>query len=425
MHMTVIPSKLSGVVSAPPSKSLTHRAFILGMLADGTTTIKSPLISDDTISTMKAVEAFGAKIDKNEDGYIIHPNNLSIPDKEIDVGNSGTTLRLMCGIASLLDGTTTFSGDESISKRPIAPLLKALNQLGASCKSVGKNGSPPVVVRGVINKEHTEIRGDICSQFISSLLISCPLKSTDTTIELNSRLVSPSYVALTMDMLDKFNVKVETNDDNDKFFIKKNQIYKGIQHKIPGDYSSASYIMVGAAITGSEVTINNLDPHSIQGDRAILDILQEAGAEVNINGSSTTIKGGNLQGVEVDCSDIPDLFPILAVLGAYSKGKTRLYKATHVKYKESNRLETTANMIRSLGAEIDISEEGIMISGGRVLEGGIINPEGDHRIFMAGVIAALAASKPSRVIGPLCHGISYPDFIKDIKSLGANVEEGQ
>lgn len=423
MHLKVHPGELNGTVSAPPSKSHTHRAFILGLLADGSTTIKGPLICGHTLSTLKAINAFGAKIEQNNDYYTIHTEKLRIPKSIIDVGNSGTALRLLCGVASLLNGKTKITGDKSVIQRPIEPLLNALNQLGANCKSVEDNGMAPVIIRGVINKECAKLPGDISSQFLSSLLISCPLKTTDTTIELTTKLVSHWYVALTIDMMHKFNVEVKTLGNGQKFFTKRIQKYEGIDYEIPGDYASASFILVGAAITDGRVRIQNLDPRSPQGDRAILEILQRAGADVKVDGNFVQVSGGELNGVEVDCANIPDLFPILAVLGAYAKGRTRLFRAGHVKYKESNRIETTANMLRAMGADIKVSDDEMLIKGGKPLETAIVNPMGDHRMLMASVIAGLGVKKPIKILGAQCHRNSYPNFINDIKKLGGKVEE--
>lgn len=407
---------IKGMLEAPPSKSYTHRAFIIASLADGTSTIKSPLIAGDTLSTLDALQAFGVKIER--DGEIkIHGTGgeLETPSKVIDCGNSGTTIRLISGI-SALDGQVTLTGDESVQKRPMQPLLDALTQLGVEAYSIRGDGTPPVVIKGGrVKGGEVRIRGDISSQFISSLLIFSPYAENDVRIEITTPLKSRPYIDMTLDVMERFGVDVVNKGY--RLFEIKGQRYRATDYAVEGDYSSSSYFLALAALTNSEITVRTLLRESKQGDRAIVDILEEMGAVVEAEKDRVTVKGKGLQGIEVDLGDTPDLLPPLAALACKAEGKTVIKNVEHARYKETDRLSACAREFRKFGVEIEERRDGLTIRGKKKLGGADVYTYNDHRMAMALTIAALAAEGASTIEDVDCVDISFPSFFGALKEL--------
>ncbi len=416
MKLQVKPSEINGTMTAPPSKSCTHRAIVLASLAKGTSKIEKALRSRDTLATMHAMEAFGASIKEDGETLIIRGGRLKSPINPIDCQNSGTTLRLCCGIASLLDNNITFTGDDSLKGRPMKPLLNAFTEMGVYCTSTSQG----IIIRGPNNGRWTHIRGDVSSQFISSLLISSALKPRDTDVVITSPLVSKPYVNITVNMMSQFGVKCAETKDG--YRIMGGQSYRSRDYTVPGDYSSAAFALVAGAISG-KVTVTGLNPNDVQGDKAIIDFLREFGADIDVCGDAVTIKKSELKGITADVGGCPDLFPILAVLGTQAEGETVLYNAAHLKHKESDRIASVVAFLKNMGANIEERDDGCIIKGKNSLTGCVVNPNGDHRILMAAVVAATVASGKTIITDGGCYDVSYPAFIRDFKSLGVDVEE--
>lgn len=419
MKLRVRPSAVSGNLPASPSKSYTHRAMILGLLASGTTVLEKVLLSEDTLSTLNGIRMFGADVSVNGDTCVIEGGDLSCPEEAIDVGNSGTTLRLLTGVASLLPCTTLLTGDESIQRRPMGPLISALEELGAKCVSARGEGRPPILIRGPSQGGKTHIRGDVSSQFISSLLISSPVKNQDTEIILITPLKSRPYVDITVELMERFDVTCRETPTG--FFVPGRQRYRPIKMTIPGDYSSAAFPLVAGALTG-KVFVNGLEPQSKQGDRAILDILATFGARVEQKegGVGTCMSG--LKAADIDMGDTPDLFPIVAVLATQADGESRLYNAQHLRHKESDRIRTTVSFLRKMGADVEECDDGCVIRGPARLKGADIVSHGDHRILMAAAVAGLIAEGETLISDARCYAVSYPSFLQDMRALGADME---
>ena len=416
MKLQVKPSEISGTIIAPPSKSCTHRAIVLASLAKGTSKIEKALICKDTTATIQAMEAFGATIKEDNDKLSIRGGRLKAPIEPIDCLNSGTTLRLCSGIASLMDNNITLTGDESLKGRPMKPLLNAFTEMGVYCVSTSKG----ITIRGPNNGRWTHIRGDVSSQFISSLLISSALKPRDTDIVITSPLVSKPYIDITTSMMAQFGVRC--SETKDGYRVMGGQSYGPREYVIPGDYSSAAFALGAGAISG-KVTVTGLDPNDVQGDRLIIDFLREFGADVSISGDSVTVVKSELEGINADIGNCPDLFPILAVIGTQAEGVTTLYNAAHLKHKESDRIAAVVTFLRNMGADIDETDDGCIIRGKCNLTGCTVNPNGDHRILMAAVVAAMSASGKTIITDGGCYDVSYPAFIKDFNTLGADLEE--
>lgn len=420
MKLLVQPSEVGGTVVAPPSKSYTHRALILGYLTGEEFRVLHPLLSQDTEATMRAVRAFGGSCQLGDDGVSVDGSVFRVPSETIDAMNSGTTLRLVTGMASLLDGRTRLTGDDTLRRRPMAPLLDALNQLGAHCEAEGADGKPPLTVKGPISKERASIRGDVSSQFLSSLLISCPLKRSDTVLEVLPPIRSEPYVHVTLEMMRELGVEVDR--DERRYLISGGQHYRGSHYSIPGDFSSAAFPLVASVIAGGTVTVRNLEFDRPQADARILKILEDFGAQVVRGEDYVTASPSALVGCDIDVGDTPDLFPVLAVLGAYADGTTRLYNGQHLRFKESDRIETTVRFLKSMGADVEGTPDGCIVRGGRGLRGAEVDSGGDHRILMAAAVAALGARSVTHISDPECYKVSYSNFLEDFRGIGARME---
>ena len=418
MRLIVRPSEASGTVAASPSKSYSHRALALGLLADGRSQLREVLLSGDTLATLRAAEMLGARAEVKGGNVTMHGGKLVCPEDVIDCENSGTTIRIMAGVASLLPCTTVLTGDASVRKRPMQPLIDALNQLGAQCHSTRGNGLAPLVVRGPNRGRTCTIKGDVSSQFISSLLISSALKEVDTEISLSTPLKSRPYVEITMGMMRAFGAEVEMSKLG--FKVPGRQRYSPQTYKIPGDYSSAAFPLVAGALTAG-VAVTGLDPEDKQGDKAIVDILEGFGAEVRRGSTSLRASVGELEGCVVDLADAPDLFPITAVLGSQARGTTEIVNAEHVRLKESDRIRSTTDFLKVMGADVRETRDGCIIKGPCALKGGVVDSLEDHRILMAAAVAAMVAEGATSITNGDCFKISYPRFLEDMAFLGADM----
>ena len=406
---------LNGEFHAPPSKSYTHRAIILASAADGESTIERPLVSFDTMSTMDAMRSMGATVGQICGALRIKGAKLHPPAKPIDVGNSGTTLRLLSGLVSSFDTPVVLTGDDSIKKRPMGPLLDALVSMGVDCTSNG--GKPPVTVKGPNPGGVVHVRGDISSQFISSLIMSAPFLKNDSRITIDGNAVSKPYIDITLKIMRDFGIEV--SEDNG-YHVRGMQRYKARDYIVPADMSSAAFPIVGGALSGC-VTMKGFDADDPQGDKKIIDIVKAAGAKVEISGNNVTVTAGKLSGCDVDMSEIPDLFPIVAVLLSTADGRSELHGAPHLRHKESDRIESVTRMLKTLGADIEPTDGGCIINGVRKLKGGTIDHMDDHRIMMSAAIASLVSDSPVFMKDAECCSVSYPDFIDTMQRMGMSV----
>ncbi len=394
--------------------------MVLGALTHSRFSLIDPLISDDTRATVDALLALGAEVHQDSKGLAIYCEKLRAAPGTIDARNSGTTLRLIAGIASLLPSTTTLTGDQSLVRRPMVPLVEALIQLGAKCSYLRTPGTAPVSITGPIDGNRAEIPAGVSSQFVSSLLIACTQKRGDTAVHLKGELRSRPYVDITLGMLRAFGARVEEVAGG--FVVPGEQVLSGDSYSVPGDYSSAAFPLSAAAVTGGDVTVGNLDPNSPQGDKAILTHLKSFGAKVSPTASSVRVVGGQLRGTEIDVRHTPDLFPILAVIGAVADGKTVLRGGESLREKESDRIATTTSFLEAMGARVRPLTDGCEIVGGEKLHGATVTTEGDHRILMAAAVAALVSASETRIEDEDSYKVSYPGFMRDMHQLGCRLE---
>lgn len=411
-------SVVSGSVYAPPSKSYTHRAILITALGPGGV-VKRPLVSADTRATISASESFGARVSLNDEVKIEGvAGSPRTPEDVINVLNSGTTLRFCSAVAALTDGAV-LTGDSSIRTRPNGPLLGCLSELGATAFSIKNNGKAPLVVRGKLKGGTARLNGGVSSQFLSALLIALPLADGESRIVIEGDLKSRPYAEITLDMLADAGAKIDARPQ--EFLISGSQSYNLRGYTIPGDFSSASYPLAAAAVTGSEVRVKGILP-SRQGDSAIIDILKRMGADVSWEREKgdLRIRGGDLKGVDVDASLTPDLVPTIAVLGAVAQGRTVVRNAEHVRHKETDRLHAMAVELSKMGADIKERPDGLVIEG-RKLHGADVHGHDDHRIVMALAVAGLVAGK-TRIDTAESVDVSYPGFFQEMIRLGADVQ---
>ncbi|QEE15778.1 3-phosphoshikimate 1-carboxyvinyltransferase [Promethearchaeum syntrophicum] len=444
-----------GNITSSPSKSYSHRAFFFALMAKTPSYIINPLISGDLEVTINFCKSLGAKIEKIEKSRvkdekiiadisdtdsiyeIVPPLSLKTPIEFLEGKNSGTSIRMLTALTPLISGHITMSGRFFNLKRPLKPLLEALSPLDISWEDLDKNFGIKIDTR-YSNATEFKIQGNISSQFISGLLLLAPnLKSTpsypNSIINLTTPTISTPYLKITEDIMDKFGISFQLDSNSEnlmRYTIPADQKYKGKKIKIPGDYSSAAFIIAAAALNPfpNEVKISKLDSKSKQGDKMLIKILQKMNANIEVDEKSkiVVIKGGKfLDGVKIDCKEIPDLFPILCVIGLFANNNTILYNLNHVRTKESDRVSIMIRELQKMGAIIELIEDNnaIVIEGPQQIQGIRINHEDDHRIAMALTIAALYARSETTIVNPKIANDSYPDFFKDLKYLGAEISD--
>ena len=423
MELVVSRSHVSGRVEAPPSKSYSHRGILAGALGDGTRVL-NPLRSADTEASIRCARGLGGSVDEDGDDLVIDgiDGAPETPDDVLNCGNSGTTTRLFAGAASLVDGLSVLTGDESLRSRPNAPLLSSLRELGATARSTRGNGRAPLVVGDSVEGGKTTVDGTVSSQFISSLLFTAPL-TDGVTVKVDGTLKSRPYVDITVEVLEETGIDVRETETG--FEVPGNQRYTADEFRVPGDFSSASYPLAAGALAG-ETTVGNLFP-SAQGDAVILDVLERMGASVDRNPDDgvARVKGDadELTGVTFDASDSPDLTPTVAALGSAAGGETRIVDAEHVRYKETDRLEAMATELRKMGAVIEEERDRLVIDGNASeLVGTRVDGRDDHRVVMALAVAALVAEGETSITTAETVGVSYPGFVDDLSAVGADVE---
>jgi 3-phosphoshikimate 1-carboxyvinyltransferase len=412
-------AEIGGALQAPPSKSYTHRGIIAASLSDGTTKIYSPLFCDDTLATIKACASFGIAIKKFDEGLVIEGSTkLKAPSGEIDCRASGSTIRFLTSVAAFANGKTILSGRSSLNKRPIDPLLKALRQLGVQCCS--DNGFPPITVfNGGIKGGTASLEGDISSQFITSLLLACPMAEKKTQLRLITSLESKPYVELTLSVIRKHGIRVNASPDLRRFEIPSRQKYRPHDHHVPGDFSSAACLLAAATVTNSHIKINDLSLD--QPDSEIIHILRRMGIEIKFEGCAAQVFGGKLKAINIDIKDVPDLVPICAVLACFADGTTKLSGGTRLRFKETDRLITISSELKKMGANIMRSKDDLIIKGPSNLKGTTVNSHNDHRIAMACAVAALRAKGKTKIIDAESVNKSYPGFFSDLKKLGVKI----
>lgn len=419
MKCKVDKSKLSGTISCPPNKSYTHRAIFLASLVNGKSLIKNVLKSRDTIATVEICKNFGAEIQEAGSNLKVKGiGEFEDSDLTVDASNSGTTIRIAAAIAALRDGKTTLTGDESLRKRPMKPLLDALEALGAKCSS--DDGRPPVEVTGRIRGGEITIPGNISSQFISALFIAAPRTEMGVTVNIEPDMVSKPYLDATISTMRKFGVEVDVITPYKKYKISP-QEYMHATVTIPSDFSSIALLLSAAVLVGENLTIKASIGDLAQGDEAIIDILGKLGADVALHKNAIKVKAPEkLLGGKFDLSNTPDLLPPLSILALKCKFPLELHNVRHARFKETDRIAVLARELKKLGIGVVEKEDGLILNPPEETRSAELESEDDHRLFMAFCIAAMYVGDCT-VSDPESVDVSYPTFVDDMNAVGARI----
>jgi 3-phosphoshikimate 1-carboxyvinyltransferase len=415
-------SRLQGTVAIPGSKSHTIRAVAIASLSDGDSTIEGALDSSDTRSAVEAYSSLGANIQSEGTTWHITGTggNPTAPESPIDVGNSGTTIRIAMGSCSLLrDGKAVLTGDAQIQRRPAKPLAQSLNDLGAVIVDINGTGCPPFEVHGRITGGETSVNA-ITSQYLSSLLMCTPLAEHNSLIRVPVLNEAP-YVGITLDWLDRQGITLDYAPDYSEFRVPGGQSYSPVNRRIPADFSSATFFLAAGACQDNAVTCEGLDYTDTQGDKAVVEYLKAMGAQVTVDDQSISIKAEALRGCELDLNATPDALPMMAVLGCLAQGETRLVNVPQARMKETDRIAVMCRELQKLGADIEELPDGLIIRES-ALKGADVDGHDDHRVIMALAVAGTCINGTTTVKGADAMSITYPDFASHLQSIGGNVE---
>ena len=419
MSCKVEKSKISGQIVCPPNKSYTHRAIFLASLAGNNSRVDNVLLSADTLATIEVCKKFGAQIETKDLSIIVKtPIKLGTNVPEINTENSGTTIRIASGIASLFSQEITLTGDSSLQKRPMKPLLDALSSIGAQCSST--DGKPPIKIKGKISGGDVTIPGNFSSQFVSALLISAPLTNNGINLTIEGNLVSKPYLDATIATMRKFGVTVQTLIPYKRYNITP-QIYKNTTFTIPIDFSSLALLLSAVVLNGEEVIIKGNIGDLPQGDEVFIDILEQMGVTVIINDEEIKIKSPEkLKGGKFDLSNSPDILPPLAILSLNTSSPIEIVNVKHARLKETDRIEIISRELVKLGIKVQEREDGLTLESSESLTSAELNSENDHRLFMAFCIAGMYIGNCT-VTNPESVKVSYPNFIEEMNRLGAKI----
>ena len=419
MNCKVQRSKLNGKITCPSNKSYTHRAIFLAALSDGKSIVKKILHSNDTIATISACRGFGVEVEEVENNVTIKNKiDETVQSSIINAENSGTTIRIAIAIAALSGGNTTLTGDDSLKKRPMQPILDALETMGVKTES--DEGKPPIHINGKIQGREISVNGDISSQFISALLIIAPRLPEGLIINVEGKLVSKPYVDLTIAIMKKFGVEVKIEEEYKRYFV-SHQIYKPTTFSIPSDFSNLALLLAANVLLGDGLDIEISLGDMPQGDEAIVDILEKLGVNVTLEDDIITTESPiSLKGGKFDLSDTPDLLPAIAILALKSEKPIEMFNVKHARYKETDRIAIISRELKKIGLNVEEKDDGMILKKSSELIPAELNSENDHRLFMAFSIAGMFVGECT-VSDPDAVKVSYPEFISDLVNVGAKI----
>lgn len=411
------PLKPVALVRVPGSKSYTHRLLIAAALSDGPCRIGNPLRSEDTLLTLGALRRMGVRAEDQGDELVVHGNHgrMGPCDIPIDLGNSGTSMRLLSGVAILGRGEYHFTGSPRMQERPMQALLDSLRHLGVDARSLNHNGCPPILIPGgPPTGRHTAIDCSTSSQYLSALLLAAPCLPRGLVIDVTRGPVSQPYIDLTVDIMDLFQI-VLRRDDYTHFEIPGGQTYSSGDHSVEPDGSQAGYFWAAAAITGARIKVYGVTPASRQGDVGLADVFGRMGCRVFHEPDGTAVAGGDLTAITVDMGHMPDMVPTLAVVAAFASGTTVIRNVAHLRAKESDRLAAVSRELGKMGIDTHCGADELHIHGGRP-RGAEIHTYDDHRIAMSFAVAGLKAPGVT-ITGESCVNKSFPNFWKVFQGL--------
>ena len=408
---------LQATITVPGSKSYTNRALLIAGLTDGECRLEKPLVSDDTKYMIRALKAFGISVQEEKEAFIVsgRGGKLSTPEEDIFIGNAGTTMRFLTTFSALVPGKTRLDGDERMRQRPLADLLHCLTQMGVKAVSANGNGCPPIdIAGGEVPGGEVQLAGDKSSQYLTSILLSAPYFKNDTCIHIQGDLTSKSYADITLDIMKTFGVSV-INESYQRFKVKAGDRYNAQTYQVESDWSSASYFLAAAAVTGGEVTLTDINPHSVQGDAQFTSVLEKMGCRVEKKSNTLQIKGNPLKGITINMNNMPDAVQTLAVTALFAEGETVIQGIGNLRIKETDRILALANELIRLGAEVETGEDYLVIRPGDY-RGAEIETYDDHRMAMSFAVAGLKIPG-IRIKNPTCVEKSFPDFFQRFANL--------
>ena len=413
MNKTILPGARTGEVHIPASKSQAHRMLLCAAMGENEVTLRCRGLSKDILATVACLKALGASVDA--EGEVLHLRPVSAPPPglcPLPCGESGSTLRFLLPLVGVLGASAVFEREGRLPERPIEPLRRELCRNGVDIRGDGAR----LYCSGQLRPGAFFLPGNISSQYISALLMTLPLLEGESTLHIEGALESAAYVAMTEEVLRLGGVQTEKTGAG--YRIPGGQRCRfAPELSVEGDYSNAAFFLCAGALSERGIRVTGLDPQSRQGDRAIVPLLEEMGAQVASDGSSVTVKRAALHGITIDASPIPDLIPVLSVVATAASGETRVIHAQRLRLKESDRLHSTTQMLRALGAEAEELPDGLVIRGGRTLAGGTVDACGDHRIAMSAAVAGGICRGAVTICGSECVQKSYPDFWTDFQQL--------
>lgn len=413
---SVTPSEIDGTLAAPASKSMTVRAMAAALLASGTSTIRNVSLCDDGAAAMGIVTGLGASLEREQDEALVRSpgvHGLAARNRMVECGESGLAMRMFAPVAALLPGETTLVASGSLRTRPM-DMVCALEQVGVPCRT--DRGRAPVVISGPMTGGRIAVDASVSSQFLTGLLMALPVCPKDSEV-LVEGLKSTPYVRMTLGLLDRFGIRIN-HADMSEFIIAGGQSYRPAVYTIEGDWSGAAFLLVAGAVAG-KAAVTGLDALSFQADRAVVGVLEAAGARITVGENRVCAERHKLEAFTFDATDCPDLFPPLVALAAHCHGTSAIHGAGRLTHKESDRARALREEFGKLGIVVDIVNDAMMVRGGAV-RAATVDSHNDHRIAMACAVAALAACGEVRIRGPECVAKSYPGFFSDLERLRKN-----
>lgn len=410
MKREVKPSEVRGTITAPASKSVVQRAIAAALLSDGKSIITNPGNSNDCLAALSIARALGATVTQSENQLEII-GTRGIASNLLHCGESGLSIRMFTPIAASFSEEIMLTGDGSLSTRPMALLESPLRQLGAFCQTT--KGLIPITVKGPLNGGETLLDGSLGSQILTGMLMAAPLAKSDVTIKVKN-LQSKPYIDLTLEVMQAFGVTAE-NRNYEEFYIKANQKYRHTSYNVEGDWSGAAFLLVAGAIAGM-IRVENINAQSRQADKAILQALTSAGANVREESSAVEVCRSSLSAFTFDATDCPDLFPPLVSLAAACNGTSAIKGVGRLAHKESNRALALQIEYKKMGINIEVDDNTMRVTGGAI-NAATIDSHNDHRIAMAAATSALTANGVVTIEDAECVAKSYPEFFDDLSAI--------
>lgn len=411
---------LSGNVMPPPSKSQAHRFLICAALGGSPCSVECDALNDDIKATVNSLNALGAEIEYNENLFSVVPVKVK-RNSVLDCGESGSTLRFLISVAAALGADAIFVGSGNLPYRPNGALCDALGSHGMEFERLKSDAELPLSCRGKLQGGNFMLPGNISSQYLTGLLMALPVIEQDSVVEIEGQLASASYVEMTLDAIRTAGVCIQKKENS--YHIKGNQKYVLPPNiRVEGDWSSAAFWVVAGVIGKNPIKISGMNGCSLQGDRRIIDHLRKMGAFIEVTESAIVAMPSQLFGAELDCTDTPDLVPILSVAAAVARGETHFANVGRLRYKECDRLAAMKSVLAAFGINSSVGEDTFTVYGGNVVAADNVETFGDHRIAMSAAVLATLPEEASTICGAECVAKSYPRFFDDFSALGGCVE---